>query len=140
MTVRSVLQLGRHKIGDTVWTLTNATREPEIPEEDDWMVTEHPRFLYETHWHKIWPQGVALPRLEAVSFQAIAQLLTAELKISELVISSITREYGEYLYGVGDNDDDLIPEFALFDSREAAIAERSRILRLISKWVNQQDQ
>ena len=139
MTVRSVLQLGRHKVGDTVWTLVADPNEPEVPEEDDWMISEHPRFLYETHWHKLWPKGISLPRLEAISFRMISWLITSELKIAELVISSITREHGEYLYGI-ENSDNLIPEFALFDSREAARIERSRILRLIKKWVDEQDQ
>jgi len=137
--IYSVLQLGRYKIGDTAWILITNINEPEIPEKDEWMITEHPRFLYETHWRKLWPQKVALPRLEAVSFQAITWLITSELKISELKISSISRDHGEYLYGV-DDDDELIPEFALFDSIEAARTERSRILKLIKKWVNEQDQ
>ncbi len=139
MTVRSVLQLGRYKVGDTAWTIAITANEPEVPEEDEWMASEHPRYLYETHWHKLWPQGVTLPRLEAISFRMIAWLITSKIEITELTIESVTRNYGEYLYGT-ENNDDLIPEFALFDSIEAARAERSRILRIIKKWADEQEQ
>lgn len=132
-----VFEVSRYKIGDVAWWVNlSAKDEPQdIPDSDDWIKTHHPKVLFDRGYYKsLWRTTAALPKLEKTDFLSVMHLLTCDMKASDFVVSSIARSHdtGEFFYSNAYAE--WVPESYLFDSKEAAIKERKRIMNMIKKW------
>ncbi len=137
--IKSVLDLARYKVGDVAWWVILRplkTPLPTIETDDKWMEKHHPKVLYERGPYKtFWPNKALLPKLQHMDFTTIVGVLTSELKIESFPVCDLirSRDTGEFFYC---NDaDEWMPETFLFDSRPAADREKTRIFRLIQKWM-----
>jgi hypothetical protein len=117
-------------------TLRTNAPIPELDEEATWLTTVHPKELYRGPYKKLWPYHAKLPKLHHVDFNTIVSLLVSELCIEEFVIEEITRsqDTGEFFYS--NENQEWMPEQCLFETPAAARRERSRVLKLIRKWAN----
>lgn len=138
--IRSVLELSKYKIGDTAYYISLVEKIDSfgVEPDDQWMLTYHPKILFSRRGpgYKVWPKHNKLPKLEALSFSAIIDLLTADLSIIPMEISHVERSLntGEFIYD-GDNGANL-PEDQLFDSIRSANKELVRIKKLIQTWAS----
>lgn len=136
--IQSVLELARYKVGDTAWWVILRPLEPSpiIAEEDEWMEEHHPKILYTRGpYKKMWPYHAKLPRLHHIDFEYVVNLLRSRFEIETFDICEIIRssDTGEFFYC--NSEDEWMPESHLFDSSAAARRERSRIKRLLKRWV-----
>ncbi len=134
-----VLELARYKIGDVVWWLILRHNEPvqELSTEDEWMTNHHPKILFERGpYRSLWKLKNALPRVHYCDFTLLTTLITSKLIIEQFQICDISRsrDTGEFSYS--NQDGEWMPESCLFDTNVAARNERSRLLRMIKKWIN----
>ena len=136
--ISSVLELSRYKIGETAFWVTLRYKQPlpELSDEDEWMYTVHPKTLYEHGpFKKYWPYRTKLPKLHHMDFSGVVGIITSEFVIEPFEVASIIRsnQTGEFYYS--NYDDEWMPEAYLFDSAPAARRERSRLVKMMSKWV-----
>ena len=142
--IESVLELARHRVGDTVWWVVFRQNidAPQIAEDDEWMITHHPRILFERGPYKsVWKHSCAtaqLPKMHQTDFMLFTNLITSTLLTEEFVICDITRsnETGEFFYSNHNNE--WMPEAYLFDSINSARIEQTRLLRMLKKWADKQ--
>ena len=123
-----VFEVSRYKIGDIAWWVN-------LSAKDDWIKTHHPKVLFDRGYYKsLWRTTAALPKLEKTDFLSVMHLLTCDMKVSDFVVSSIARSHdtGEFFYSNAYAE--WVPESYLFDSKEAAMKERKRIIAMIKKW------
>lgn len=148
MTLMSILDIGRYRIGQLAWwavfrhpdgTLVgNNVISGHFPMDgkDNWMETRHPKVLYEFGpFKRNWRSKRALPILCESNFRSLLTILTSDLTVQEFEICDIIRKSntGEFIYSNG--DDEWAHEHVLFDTRIAAEKERSRIIKMMRKWV-----
>jgi hypothetical protein len=134
----SVLELAKYKVGDSAWwvTLRHQKEPPELSVESVWMQNCHPKTLYEHGPYKcLWPFRSKLPRLHHSDFTGIVIILTSEFAVEQFDICDIIRssDTGEFFYS--NQNDEWMPEAFLFDTQIAANQERSRILKMMKRWV-----
>lgn len=142
--MKSVLELGRYSIGDTAWWVTiryqneQVTEAEEFPEDLQWMLECHPKEMYTRGpFKKHWNKHKKLPKLHHMDFMGIVPLITSNFMIEKFVVKDIIRSHmtGEYYYG---NDlDEWMPQSNLFDTKIAATKERTRILKMMQRWLEE---
>lgn len=135
--ITSVLQLAKYEQGSIPWYLTVTMNGdvPEITEEHNWLKTSHPKDLYEKGPYKsLWRKKAQLPKLSSDNFLGIANLLLTEITPCEFEITDIykSRKTGEFFYI--NNIGEEMPESYLFDTKQAALKEKNRVLTMIRKW------
>lgn len=135
--VKSVLELGRYKVGDIAyWVVLRSKGIPEELNQDDyWMEEYHAKIKVERGpLKKLWRKGIGLPKLHHIDFNCIVSLLTHTFVVEEFTISDIHRSTntGEYFYA--NEDKEWMPEEFLFDSVVAARREKTRIMKIMSNW------
>lgn len=140
--ISSVIELARYKTGDTAYWVALRPIElmPQLDEDDEWMYEHHPKTLYSRNPGKrLWPYNAKLPKLHHLDFDLLVNILRSELLIEQFIVCEVVRSNrtGEFLYG--NQDDEWMPENNLFDTNGAASRERLRILRLLSRWSNEQE-
>jgi len=158
--VKSVLELGRYKIGDTSWWVTiRGKYEPfdpnDMPDDMKWLLAGygifpeldaetdnieecHPKEMYlRGPFKKYWNKRTKLPKLHHMDFGGLMPLLTSTIIVEDFKITNITRSNltGEYYYC--NEFDEWMPQSFLLDSKSAAYKERSRIVNMIKTWANQ---
>lgn len=142
--VKSVLELGRYRLGDIAWWVTiryvkeAAVDIEELPEDMQWLLECHPKELYTRGpYKKHWNKNQKLPKLHHMDFMGIVPLLTSDLMIEQFAISQIVRssQTGEYYYG--NDNDEWMPQSNLFDTRVAADRERTRIIKMLRRWMEE---
>jgi len=137
--IRNVTELARYRVGDVCWwlTLRPVSARQSLPEEDNWMADHHPKVLYEWGSHRpLWGKA-SLPKLHHIDFGHIMALLTHRLVIEEFPICDIVRSTntGEFFYS--NEDDEWMPESLLLTTKIQACREKSRVLRMVKKWIDQ---
>lgn len=103
------------------------------------MAEVHPKVLFERGLaSKSWKYRVHLPRLCALDFQYVTELLTSEPIVERFVIQEVARSQntGEFYYM--NVDQDWMPESALFETVPAAKREKDRIKKLFQLWASRQ--
>jgi len=135
--ITSVLELSRYKVGHKAWwvVLRYSSPIPQLNSDEEWMLHTHPKTIYSGPYKNTWQSKAKLPRLHHSDFNIVVSLLSSELVVEPFVINRITRsnQTGEFYYA--NADDEWMPESCLCDSQAAAVKERSRILRLMNKWL-----
>jgi hypothetical protein len=138
--IKSVTELAKYRVGDTVWWVIlrplQAGLTRGLPEHDEWMKKHHPKVLYEWGPGKIVWGKALLPKLQHVDFGNIVPLLTSKILVDQFPICDIlrSRDTGEFFYS--NADDEWMPESYLLTTKIAADRERTRILRLFQKWID----
>ena len=119
MAITSVLELGKHKIGDAPYYIT-------FHNKNNIDLSYHP-------YRAILLNKKRPPRINGGYLVLLYELLSSDIIVSQHIISKIERDQsGEYIYL--DDNGVSIPEYALFDSKQAAKTERLRIIRSIYSW------
>ena len=140
--MKSVLELGRYHIGDIAWWVAiRYVKEPsiemeELPEDMQWMLECHPKELYTRGpYKKHWSKNQKLPKLHHMDFMGIVPLLTSDLMVEQFNINQIVRsnQTGEFYYG--NDNDEWMPQSNLFDTQVAASRERTRIIKMLQRWM-----
>jgi hypothetical protein len=137
----SVMELAKYKIGDLAYhvMLQPTGKIPRLASADKWMREVHPKVLYSSGPFKhLWKYTSVLPRVSWNDFEDLIMVITASVEVQPFCVKGIERckHTGEFIYT---NEDDVeIPESCLFDTKQAASLERSRILKLFKKWVEVQ--
>jgi|2_EtaG_2_1085320.scaffolds.fasta_scaffold00067_41 transposase len=139
--ISSVLELSRYKTGETVWWVVFRNKDsiPDLDEEQKWMVSYHPKVLYERGpYQRLWNSKAKLPKLQHMDFAAMTSLLTSEFRVEPFTIVEVirSRDTAEFFYS--NSDDEWMPESSLFCTDIAARRERNRIMRLLRKWATSQ--
>lgn len=139
----SVLELARYKIGGSAWwvVLRYNSPLPKLSESAAWMHNCHPKVLYENGPYRYrWPYKAKLPKLHHADFSTMLTLLTSELIVEKFDICEVIRsnDTGEFFYS--NQDDEWIPESSLFDTHMAARREHNRIIKMIKRWADVNDQ
>lgn len=137
--ITSVLELARYRVGDVAWWVTLRYLEdvPEISEDNDWMNNVHPKIFYESGpYRKQWPYKAMLPRLQHSDFTWFVGLLISQFVVEQFNICDIIRsnDTGEFYYSNENNE--WMPESYLFDTDIAARRERTRIIKMMRRWVD----
>src|SRR6185369_10873599 len=102
--IKSVLELAKYNTGDTLfWVVLRpvGVAGVQIAEEDEWVASAHPKVIYERKLVKTWYyRNSKLPKLCALDFQYVVELLTSELVVERFEISTICRssDTGEFYY------------------------------------------
>lgn len=135
----SALELSRYKVGNSAWWVTLRYQDPlpELPKEAAWMMNCHPKALYEHGPYKnYWPFRAKLPRLHHVDFSGVVTFLTSEFMVEKFDVCEVIRsqDTGEFFYA--NQDDEWMPEPSLFDTIIAARRERTRVVKMMRRWVN----
>jgi hypothetical protein len=134
--ITSVLELSRYKKGEIVWWVALRYSAPiQLNDEDRWMLEVHPKTIYSGPYKPAWQSKSKLPKLHHSDFNIIVSLLSSELQVERFKIAKLTRSpmTGEFYYA--NDDDEWMPESCLCDTKEAAAKERTRILRLMKRWM-----
>jgi hypothetical protein len=139
--IKSVLELARYKVGDVAWWVVIRSKpEPEISEQNKWMTQEHihPKTLYRGGpFEPLWGRKAILPKLQHQDFNTIVGLLTATMAVEPFTICDLvrSRDTGEFFYENERNE--WMPEAQLLDTKIAAEREKTRIRRLLRKWIDE---
>lgn len=139
--IASVMELAKYKIGDLPYhvILQPFGKIPKLSPSDRWMRDVHPKVLYSHGPFKhLWRYTSVLPRVGWNDFEDLIMVITATVEVQPFCVKSIERckHTGEFIYS---NEDDVeMPESCLFDTKQAASLERTRILKLFKKWVEVQ--
>ena len=137
--IRSVTELARYQVGDVAWWVILRpieTIEPIGPDEA-WMTSHHPKALYERGpCRNIWGKAL-LPKLQHMDFHHLMILLTSKVLVEQFTVCDIirSRDTGEFWYENDQNE--WMPQSFLLDSKVAADRERLRILKLVTRWVEE---
>ena len=138
--ISSVLELARYKVGDYAWWVTFQCNDPihNLSEDEEWMINNgiHPKILWEHGpYQSKWPLRSKLPRLSNIDFDSVIGLLKSEIIVEQFDICDIIRsnDTGEFYYS--NSNDEWMPEGYLMDTDVAARRERTRILKMIKRWV-----
>jgi hypothetical protein len=140
--IKSVLELSRYKVGDVAWwVVIRGKPEPEITEANQWMTQTsiHPKTLYKGGpYEPLWNRKALLPKLQHQDFNTIVGLLTSDLVIEQFVVCDLvrSRDTGEFYYENERNE--WMPEGQLLDTKIAAERERTRVRRLLRKWIDEE--
>lgn len=138
--IHSVIELAKFKLNETVYWVTLRPIGPsytEIPDnEADWILREHPKYLYSRGFDKSWISRAALPKLLDVDFRTITMLVTSKLVVEQFKIVCIERsaDTGEFYYQ--NSDGERMPEAYLMSSKKMAIKERDRVMKMIATWAS----
>jgi hypothetical protein len=135
--IHNVIELARYKLGATAWWVTlEAADLPDLEPDENWMQKAHPKALYGGPYRQSWrPVTTRLPSLKGSDFNVVVGLLTSKLIIKEFNVCNVKRsvDTGEFLYV---NEDKVwMPESYLMDSKAAAIREKRRILKMMTRWI-----
>lgn len=139
--IKSVIELAKYKIGTVLYWVAFrpvGVAGIKIPEGEEWMANCHPKVLYDRKLvSKTWRYRAKLPRLCAVDFQYVVDLLTSEPIVERFVVHGICRSFdtGEFYYR--NEDGEWMPEEYLFESPLTAKREKKRIKDLFRTWANQ---
>jgi len=139
--IKSVVELSKHKIGDMLyWVVFRplAVAGIKIPEGEEWIVNCHPKVLYDRKLvGKAWGNRGRIPRLCAVDFQYVVDLLTSEPVVERFDIQGVCRSFdtGEFYYS--NEAGEWMPESFLYATAHRAKAEKKRIKELFRTWANQ---
>ncbi len=136
--IKSVTELANHRVGDVMWWVILRPTQivPELNDDDRWMENHHPKVIYEWGPGKvIWGKAL-LPKMQHIDFGAIVSLLTNKLLVEQFTICDIIRSKnsGEFFYS--NDSDEWMPESMLLDNKKSADREKSRILKMMKKWIS----
>lgn len=135
--VRSVLQLGRYKVGETAYRVrmrATGQQAVQVAAEDEWMTKYHPKVLFDRGLNQSWKYQGSLPKLCHVEFDAITMILTSEFVVEPFVVRAIERSPHTGEFFMQNEIGDWMPESYLHDTPEAAMIERDRIRRMLKNW------
>jgi hypothetical protein len=139
--IKSVLELAKYKPGEVLYWVTLrpvGSAGIHIPEGEDWLTQCHPKVLHDRKLiSKAWRYRNKIPKLCAIDFQYVVDLLTSEPVVEQFVVHGITRspDTGEFYYA---NDaEEWMPQGFLFKSVHAARKEKKRIKDMFRVWANQ---
>lgn len=139
--ITSVIELAKHPVGTVLYWVAFrpvGIAGVKIPEGDEWMSKCHPKVLYDRKLSsKAWRYRSKLPRLSAIDFQYVVDLLTSEPIVERFVVNGICRSYdtGEFYYR--NEDGEWMPQEYLFETSTNAKREKKRIKDLFRNWANQ---
>jgi len=103
------------------------------------MLQCHSKTLFERGPYKnVWPFRAKLPRLHQADFSHLVTILSSEFIVEQFEIFDIVRSNntGEFFYS--NQDDEWMPELSLFDTSIAARRERTRITKMVKRWMESQ--
>jgi len=139
--ITSVLDLSKYKVGEPAYRVYLQHKRLKIDESEELLITTTPTVLHQKPENKhIWANTMGrthkkMPALGPADFLCITNILTSELAIQEFVVESVIRNnYGIYVYT--GTCGGIAPESSLFDTLQAAKAEKSRILNMLQRWIN----
>lgn len=137
--ISSVLELARYRVGDVAWWVIFRQIEiaSDLTEEDSWMQTHHPKVLYTRGSHKhLWKSKAALPKLQHIDFLNVMSILTSKCVVEQFTVCDVLRSRytGEFFYANDNNE--WIPESNLLSNKAIANQEKSRMMKLMKKWIN----
>lgn len=136
--VSSVLELSKWPVSTVLYRVVLrpiGIAEINISPGEEWMQDVHPKILFERGYAvKGWKFRSGLPKLCAIDFQYVTELLTSDPIVERFVVQGIIRSHdtGEFYYR--NEGDDWMPESTLFISSEAAKREKLRIKKLFQIW------
>ena len=136
--IKSVIETSRLKIGDTVYKLTLRYKKavtPVFEQHHEYLQECHPKEMYiRGPLKRVWDRNKRLPKLHHVDFHIITNLIASDLVVDEFIVNDIIRSNhtGEFIYQATTGE--WMPESCLFDSSAAALQEKVRIERMVSKW------
>lgn len=139
--ITSVVQLAKYKVGDTLyWVTIRPVGSPGIviPEGDEWIRDCHPKVMHDYGMaSKTWKYRGKVPRLHAIDFQYVVDLLTSEPIVERFVIAQVERSFdtGEFYYCNGSGE--WMPESFLYQKPWMAKREKARIKGLFRQWSSQ---
>lgn len=135
--IKSVTELAKYRVGDVAWWIVlRPLTVPNLIESDQWMKKHHPKAFYEWGPGKcLWGKAL-LPKLQHTDFAGVMSILTSKMLTDQFPICDIlrSRDTGEFFYS--NADDEWIPQSYLMDTKVLADKERTRIIRLIQRWVD----
>lgn len=137
--INSVLELSKHKPGDILyWVVFRPVGSAgiKIPPDDHWIASCHPKVLYDRKLAKEWHYKNKLPRLCALDFEYVVDILTSEPLVERFEISSVCRSFdtGEFYYS--NEEGEWMPESFLYQTIAGAKNEKKRIKNLFRTWAN----
>ena len=137
--IKSVLETAKYKVGMAVWWVVMRPKSAIKKSEYDQceMIADpcHPKDLFlRGPFKKSWKKSTTLPRLHALDFMTVVNLITSDIMIEPYQITDIIRsnQTGEFIYN--NITGEWMPESLLFDSEVAARREQNRIIKMISDW------
>jgi len=142
--ISSVLELAKWQVGSEAYWIIN---QPTVSvtkklNKNLWArsINVHPKTIYERRFVTGWPKDVGLPKIHALEFNNIVDLVTSQLSVGVFKVDSIYRcpDTGEFIYSTC-NDGDFVesmPESCLFKTREEAQTELTRLFLMVKKWVD----
>lgn len=137
--IKTITELARYRITDTPYRVALCAPDDiqELADEDKWMESNHPKFLFTRGPAKAaWPYRKKLPRLNCHDFNLVVGLLRCRVVVAKFQICEIVRCFntGEFFYC--NPDGEWMPESNLFDTDVAAIREGDRIIKMFRNWAS----
>ena len=138
--IKSVLELSKYKVGQTVfWVVLRPVGTPKINPAncDAWMGREHPKVFFDRKiMTPLWKSKRRIPRLHAADFFLVTQLVTQRPVVEEFTIKKVrrSRHTGEFSYT--NEQGDRMPETFLFSRRSEAEKEYNRVLNVVREWAD----
>jgi len=138
--IQSVNELAKFRAGDSAWwvILRPVAAMSPLTEEDMWIQNHHPKTYFDRGYGKaLWAsKKVALPKLQHMDFQTLVGVLTSKLVVEDFIVCDVIRsnDTGEFFYS--NDTGEWMPESGLLDSKTAADREKTRILRMFQKWID----
>ncbi len=139
--IKSVIELSKFKIGDVLyWVVFRpvGVAGVNIPNGEEWITNNHPKVIHDRKLiKKAWRYRSRIPRLCAIDFQYVVDLLTSEPIVERFVVHGICRSFdtGEFYYS--NDSGEWMPESFLYITPYSAKNEKKRIKGLFKTWANQ---
>jgi len=121
--IKSVTEISKYHIGDTAYYIS-------LEFKNNIDITYHPYRILSLNSKKT---KFKPPRIYEENLTMLFTLLNSKIEIKEYTIDAIARSgTGDYIYI--DDEHNKMPEYALFDTKQAAQFEKRKTIRLINNW------
>lgn len=147
--IKPIHKLGKFKYNQIVWYIRLCNEISQDMHayigldgrviENDWEHDNpndlHPKDQYIIDRKPGWPKGIKLPRLGSVDFYMYTYMLMSKPKVYEMEVKKIhkSRNTGEFYYKCKDI---WLPESSIFETKQAAWLELSRLKKLLRKHMS----
>lgn len=137
--IKSALELAKFKLGQVLyWVVLRPVGAPsvKIPPGEEWVTDCHPKTVYERGFAKTWKYKQKLPRLQALDFHYVVNLLTNEPVVEEFKITDVFRSMNTGEFHYSNPDGEWMPQDLLFKTAKQAKLEKKRIKSLFKTWID----
>lgn len=144
--IKPVNELSTFKIGQTIWFIKFDDKRADLMHDyvglDDMVICHnwefdnpndlHPKDQFIINKKPGWPKHEKLPRMPSTAFYMLSYILLFDLSVYESTIRKINRSNntGEFYYKCKTT---WLPEYAVFETKEAAHLELDRLKKLVRK-------